>query len=203
MDGVSVASKGTRPARLELRLQYLEASAWGPEKPRNQAGWWNMAASHLSSLEDRMVAMGEKLKDVTSAHNALVNATEGASAERARRTEMAVETLQQEVQRIVEEGATMQHSEALAMQAKEQLKTQTSELKQLLCRWESTFETLRSQMEAEASFRINGETKRREDSEKLLSSLLGDLGELRREFNKNTEATARAAQSGLIRWGRG
>ncbi|CAE7474141.1 unnamed protein product, partial [Symbiodinium sp. CCMP2456] len=81
----------------------------------------------------------------------------------------------------------------LAALAKEQLRTQTAEVQGLLQRWEQRFETLRGHIEAEASFRLSGETRRRMDSEKLLTSLLGDLSEIQREFHLNTE-TAEAAQ---------
>eukprot|EP00439_Symbiodinium_sp_Y106_P027254 s3904_g3.t1 len=71
--------------------------------------------------------------------------------------------------------------------------TETKSLEGDVSRWEQRFETLRAHIEAEASLRISGETKRRMDSEKLLTSLLGDLSEIQREFHINTES-AEAAQ---------
>eukprot|EP00913_Durusdinium_trenchii_P017304 g16273.t1 len=158
------------------------------------AGWWEMAASHLSSLEDRM--------ELTSAHNALVVANGGESGlARFKNTETALERLREEVENLTIDRVTIHQTEELAAQAKEQLKAQTAEVQDVFSRWESRFESLCSRVEAESSLRI-GETKRRQDSEQLLSSLLGDLGALRKEFNLNTEATTRAAaKSGLIRWG--
>lgn len=166
------------------------------------AGWWEMAASHLSSLEDRMVALSEKVKELTSAHNAVVLANGGESGPaRLYNTETALEKLQEEVQHLHEDRLTLHQTEDLATKAKEQLKAQTAEVQQVFSRWESRFETLCSRVEAESSLRL-GETKRRKESEQLLTSLLGDLGEIRKEFNLNTEAHSRAcAKSGLIRWG--
>ncbi|CAK9001744.1 Uncharacterized protein SCF082_LOCUS7063 [Durusdinium trenchii] len=166
------------------------------------AGWWEMAASHLSSLEDRMVSLSRKVKELTSAHNALVVANGGESGlARFKNTETALERLREEVENLTIDRVTIHQTEELAAQAKEQLKAQTAEVQDVFSRWESRFESLCSRVEAESSLRI-GETKRRQDSEQLLSSLLGDLGALRKEFNLNTEATTRAAaKSGLIRWG--
>lgn len=159
------------------------------------ASWWDIAAGQLAALEDRMTGFAEKLKDLTSAHNELVIATDGRTAEEQRREklEASVERLSSEVQRLVEDRLTLRHTEELAALAKEQLRSQTAEVQGLLQRWEQRFETLRAHIEAEASFRVSGETQRRMDSEKLLTSLLGDLSEIQREFHLNTES-AEAAQ---------
>lgn len=182
--------------RLERFLQNisLPAKADAAVSDISGAGWWEMAASHLSSLEDRMVTLSEKVKELTSAHNAVVIASGG-------ERDSALEKLQEEVQRLHEDRLTLHQTEELAAQAKEQLKAQTAEVQQVFARWESRFETLCSRVEAESSLRM-GETKRRKESEQLLSSLLNDLGDLRKEFNVNTEAASRACESGLIRWGR-
>jgi len=182
--------------RLERFLQNisLPAKADAAVSDISGAGWWEMAASHLSSLEDRMVTLSEKVKELTSAHNAVVIASGG-------ERDGALEKLQEEVQRLHEDRLTLHQTEELAAQAKEQLKAQTAEVQQVFARWESRFETLCSRVEAESSLRM-GETKRRKESEQLLSSLLNDLGDLRKEFNVNTEAASRACESGLIRWGR-
>mmetsp|Transcript_16219 Transcript_16219/g.33830 ORF Transcript_16219/g.33830 Transcript_16219/m.33830 type:complete len:321 (-) Transcript_16219:128-1090(-) len=182
--------------RLERFLQNisLPAKADAAVSDISGAGWWEMAASHLSSLEDRMVTLSEKVKELTSAHNAVVIASGG-------ERDGALEKLQEEVQRLHEDRLTLHQTEELAAQAKEQLKAQTAEVQQVFARRESRFETLCSRVEAESSLRM-GETKRRKESEQLLSSLLNDLGDLRKEFNVNTEAASRACESGLIRWGR-
>lgn len=186
--------------RLERFLQNislpvnLQAKADAPVSDIAGAGWWEMAASHLSSLEDRMVTLSEKVKELTSAHNAVVIASGG-------ERDSALEKLREEVQHLHEDRLMLHHTEDLAAQAKEQLKAQTAEVQEVFARWESRFETLCSRVEAESSLRM-GETKRRKESEQLLSSLLNDLGDLRKEFNVNTEAASRAcAKSGLIRWG--
>mmetsp|Transcript_21084 Transcript_21084/g.39624 ORF Transcript_21084/g.39624 Transcript_21084/m.39624 type:complete len:334 (+) Transcript_21084:29-1030(+) len=197
--------------RLEQLLHSLhkdrQAAASDPVAAMTEgAGWWDMAAGQLSALEDRLHSFAENLKALTTAHNALVVTVEGRAndaglEDRQARTEATVARLGEEVQRMAEDQLMLRHSDELAAQAKDQLRLQTAEVRSLLQRWEQRFEALRAHVEAEASFRISGETQRRMDSEKMLTSLLGDLGELQREFHLNTENAQAAARSVTPRGG--
>ncbi|CAE7335164.1 unnamed protein product [Symbiodinium pilosum] len=191
-----VDQRSSGQQRLEQLLHALYQERQGAGNPvaemNTGASWWDIAAGQLASLEDRMAGFAEKLKDLTSAHNALVIAADSRVAEDQRRERM-------EVQRLVEDRLTLRHTEELAALAKDQLRLQTTELQGLLQRWEDRFETLRVHVEAEATFRINGETQRRMDSEKLLSSLLGDLSDIQREFHLNTENVEAAQRASALR----